>query len=62
MIDIFQIHWYFGSARCKKHEQQKQYVFVALLQTQHKITSHTAPHTANYARTAQNATKVTMEH
>ena len=33
MIDIFQIHWYFGSARCKKHEQQQQYVFVALLQT-----------------------------
>ena len=37
MLDIFQIHWYFGSARCKKHEQQKQYVFVALLQTPHKV-------------------------
>ena len=35
MIDIFQIHWYFGSARCKK--QQKQYVFAALLQTPHKV-------------------------
>ena len=33
MLDIFQIHWYFGSARCKKHEQQKQYVPLALLQT-----------------------------
>ena len=32
------------------------------LKYKHKITSHTAPHTANYAHTAQNATKVTVEH
>ena len=37
MIDILQVYRYFGSARCKKHEQQKPYVFVKLLQTPHKV-------------------------
>ena len=42
--------------------QIKISVKIKLFFPKHKVTSHTAPHTANYARTAQNATKVTMEH
>ena len=64
---FFQHHLNHVSSNAKKRLQQlqgqKQWTLVTLVTYMwHKITSHTAPHTANYAPTAQNATKLTVEH